>query len=55
MTAVFWLLTIALASFLSFELGRRWTVGKIEAEVEEFQAAEAERNGVRLNRIVMRR
>lgn len=55
MTAIFWLLTIALASYLSFELGRRWKLGHVEAQVEAFQQSEAEQPGIRLNRIVMRR
>ena len=50
-----WLVSVTLAAYLGFELGRRVKVGRVEAEVEEFQAREEERSGVKLRRIVMRR
>jgi hypothetical protein len=50
-----WLLTVSLAAWFGFELGRRVKVGRVEAEIETYQAAEEERPGVKLNRIVMRR
>lgn len=55
MIILVWLLTVLLAGALGFFLGVRRAVGRVEAEVEAFQAAEEERDGVRLQRIVMRR
>jgi hypothetical protein len=52
---LFWVLTVCLAAYFGFELGRRAKTGRVEAEVEAFQAREEEREGVKLKRIVMRR
>jgi hypothetical protein len=50
-----WLLTISLAGWFGFELGRKWDAGRVEEELEEYEKAEAARGGIRLNRITVRR
>jgi hypothetical protein len=50
-----WLLTISLAGWFGFELGRKWDAGREEIVAEAEERRESERGGVRLNRIVMRR
>lgn len=53
-----WLLTIAIALWFGFEIGRKWEVGEAEeireAEQEALEATR-ERRGIRLTRISVRR
>jgi hypothetical protein len=49
------LICVGLASWFSFELGRKWTQGQEEVELEEVLEARERRPGIRLNRIVVRR
>lgn len=54
-----WMLTIAIALWFGFEVGRKWQLGEAEEEREaeeaEAERAVTERRGVRLKRIAVRR
>ncbi len=49
-----WLLTVALALWFGFELGRKWSAGEEEADFTE-REERTERGGVKLRRISIRR
>jgi hypothetical protein len=50
-----WLLTILLAAWFGFELGRKWSLGQDELMAEAEEDRQVARGGIKLNRIVFRR
>lgn len=49
-----WFATVAMAGWFGFELGRKWTAGEEEAELQE-HIDRQQGTGFRLNRITVRR
>jgi hypothetical protein len=49
-----WLLTISLAAWFGFELGRKWDEGRREEDLEEYEESRS-RGGIRMTTITMRR
>lgn len=55
MIVLIWLLTVSLALWFGFELGRKWDAGQREAEAEAYAERRQQQGGIRLSRIVIRR